>query len=109
MATHAQLEPAGNLAARLFATRKLTLDLAAPLSDALAKEFTQRTGVTVGANVGVGANSVLLPGITIGDNSLVAAGSVVSRDVPANEIWGGVPARKLKDVPTAEQVLSAHH
>jgi acetyltransferase-like isoleucine patch superfamily enzyme len=63
-----------------------------------------RTGVTVGANVWVGANCVLLPGVTIGDNSLIAAGSVVSRDVPANEIWGGVPARKLKDVPTPEHV-----
>ena len=58
-----------------------------------------RTGVTVGTNVWVGANCVLLPGVTIGDNSLIAAGSVVSRDVPPNEIWGGVPARKLKDIP----------
>ena len=61
-----------------------------------------RTGVTVGTNVWVGANCVLLPGVTIGDNSLIAAGSVVSRDVPPNEIWGGVPARKLKDVPAPE-------
>lgn len=61
-----------------------------------------RTGVTVGSNVWIGANCVLLPGVTIGDNALIAAGSVVSRDVPPNEIWGGVPARKLKDVPTAE-------
>jgi maltose O-acetyltransferase len=53
----------------------------------------------VGANVWVGANCVLLPGVTIGDNSLIAAGSVVSHDVPPNEIWGGVPAKKLKDVP----------
>jgi len=53
----------------------------------------------VGANVWVGANCVLLPGVTIGDNALIAAGSVVTRDVPPNEIWGGVPARKLKDVP----------
>jgi acetyltransferase-like isoleucine patch superfamily enzyme len=58
-----------------------------------------RTGVTLGANVWVGANCVLLPGTTIGDNSLIAAGSVVNKDVPANEIWGGVPARRLKEVP----------
>jgi acetyltransferase-like isoleucine patch superfamily enzyme len=58
-----------------------------------------RTGVTVGTNVWVGANCVLLPGVTIGDNSLIAAGSVVNCVVPPNEIWGGVPARKLKDVP----------
>lgn len=59
----------------------------------------RRSGVTVGENVWVGANCTLLPGITIGDNSLIAAGSVVTRDVPANEIWGGVPARLIKPVP----------
>jgi acetyltransferase-like isoleucine patch superfamily enzyme len=61
-----------------------------------------RSGVTVGNNVWVGANCTLLPGITIGDNSLIAAGSVVTKDVPANEIWGGVPARRIKAVPTAD-------
>jgi acetyltransferase-like isoleucine patch superfamily enzyme len=58
-----------------------------------------RVGVTVGSNVWVGANCVLLPGVTIGDGAVIAAGSVVTRDVPADEIWGGVPARRLKPVP----------
>ena len=57
-----------------------------------------RTGVSIGANVWVGAGSVLLPGTTIGDNAVIAAGSVVRGDVPSNEMWGGVPARKLKDL-----------
>jgi acetyltransferase-like isoleucine patch superfamily enzyme len=55
-----------------------------------------RTGVTIGTNCWVGANCTLLPGITIGDNAVVAAGSVVNRSVPANELWGGVPASRLK-------------
>jgi acetyltransferase-like isoleucine patch superfamily enzyme len=58
-----------------------------------------RVGVTLGRNVWVGANCVLLPGTVIGDDALIAAGSVVTRDVPAGEIWGGVPARRLKAVP----------
>jgi acetyltransferase-like isoleucine patch superfamily enzyme len=57
-----------------------------------------RTGVTVGANVWVGAGAVLLPGTTIGDNAVIAAGAVVRGVVPENELWGGVPARKLKDL-----------
>lgn len=42
----------------------------------------------------IGANSVILPGLTIGENAVVGAGSVVTHDVPANEIWCGNPARR---------------
>ena len=55
-----------------------------------------RTGVTVGKNVWVGANCVLLPGTTIGDDAVIAAGSVVRGAIPARELWGGVPARKIR-------------
>lgn len=58
-----------------------------------------KVGVEVGANVWVAAGCVLLPGTRIGDNSLIAAGSVVNSVVPAGEIWGGAPARRLKAVP----------
>ncbi|HEV8599883.1 MAG TPA: acyltransferase [Gemmatimonadales bacterium] len=60
---------------------------------------TVKSGVDIGDNVWLGAHCVVLPGVRIGDNSAIAAGSVVSHDVPPNEIWGGVPARKIKDVP----------
>jgi acetyltransferase-like isoleucine patch superfamily enzyme len=65
-----------------------------------------RTGVEVGRNVWVGANCVLLPGTRIGDNSLIAAGSVVNTEVPSGEIWGGTPARRLKAVPTRAELGS---
>ena len=58
-----------------------------------------RCGITIGRNVWVGAQCTILPGVVIGDNAVIAGGSVVNTTVPPDEIWGGVPARKLKDVP----------
>lgn len=46
----------------------------------------------------IGAGSIILSGVTIGENSIVAAGSVVSKSVPANEIWGGNPAKFIKKI-----------
>ena len=47
--------------------------------------------------VWIGANSVILQGVTVGYGSVVAAGAVVTKDIPKMEIWGGVPAKKIKD------------
>jgi acetyltransferase-like isoleucine patch superfamily enzyme len=47
-----------------------------------------------GCDIGVG--SVICPGVTIGQGAIIGAGSVVNRDVPALEVWAGVPARKIK-------------
>jgi acetyltransferase-like isoleucine patch superfamily enzyme len=46
----------------------------------------------------IGAGATILPGVTIGENSVVAAGAVVSKDVPANTVVGGVPAKILKSI-----------
>ena len=46
----------------------------------------------------IGACSIILKGVTIGKHAVIAAGSVVTRDVPANEIWGGNPARFIKSL-----------
>jgi maltose O-acetyltransferase len=51
---------------------------------------------TIGENVLIGANCSILPGISIGDNSVIEAGSVVTRDVPAFHHFFGNPARPLK-------------
>ena len=48
--------------------------------------------IKVGNDCFIGARSVILPGVKIHDYSIVAAGSVVNKDVPAGEVWGGVPA-----------------
>ena len=54
--------------------------------------------ITVGRNVWIGANVTVLPGVTIGDDSVVAACSVVTRDVPEGNLVMGSPARVVKDV-----------
>jgi acetyltransferase-like isoleucine patch superfamily enzyme len=53
-------------------------------------------GIKLGRNVWIGANATILSGVTIGDNSVVAAGSVVTRDVPANTLVMGSPAKEAK-------------
>ncbi len=47
----------------------------------------------------IGANATILTGVTIGENAVVAAGSVVTEDVPANCLVGGVPAQVIKEIP----------
>ena len=54
--------------------------------------------ITIGKNVWIGSNSTVLRGVTIGDNAVVAAGAVVTKDVPANTIVGGAPARVLREI-----------
>ena len=58
----------------------------------------ERCGIEIGRNVWVSAGCILLPGTVIGDDSIIAAGSVVRGTVPPGEIWGGVPARKIKTI-----------
>lgn len=49
----------------------------------------------VGNNVSIGSNATILGNITIGDGALIGAGSVVTKNVPAGEVWAGNPAKKL--------------
>ena len=52
--------------------------------------------ILIGENVWIGAGVVVLPDVTISSNSIVGAGSVVTHDVPAYSVVGGVPARVIK-------------
>jgi acetyltransferase-like isoleucine patch superfamily enzyme len=52
--------------------------------------------ITLGPDVWLGVNVVVLKGVTIGRGAIVAAGAVVTQSIPEYEIWGGVPARKLR-------------
>lgn len=51
--------------------------------------------VKIGKNAWIGANSVILKGVTVGDGAVIAAGAVVSKDVPEKTIMGGVPAKEI--------------
>lgn len=59
--------------------------------------------IVVGRNVWIGSNSTILQGVTIGDNSIIAAGSVVTKDVPANAIVAGAPARFIRSISPEEK------
>ena len=52
----------------------------------------------VGENVWIGANVVVLPGVTIGENSVIGAGSVVTKDIPANVIAFGSPCKVYREI-----------
>lgn len=57
-----------------------------------------RNEVRIGNNVWVGSNVILLPGITIDDNVVIAAGSVVNKNIPSGTLYGGVPSKHLKNL-----------
>lgn len=71
----------------------------ATLNHELAPERRQNTysaPIVLGRNVWVGANATILQGVTVGDNAVIAAGAVVTKDVAADTIVGGVPAKFIK-------------
>lgn len=73
----------------------------ATLNHGFSKETRNTTypsPVVIGKNVWIGSNVTIIPGVTIGDNSVIAAGSVVTKDVPENVVVAGVPAKKIKDI-----------
>jgi acetyltransferase-like isoleucine patch superfamily enzyme len=68
-----------------------------------APEFVLR-GATLRRACRVGAGAVLLPGVEVGEEAFVAAGALVTRDVPARTLVMGVPARKVREVEDAELI-----
>lgn len=58
--------------------------------------------IKIGSHVWIGSNATVLPGVTVGDWAVIAAGAVVTKDVPAMAVVGGVPAKILKVVPKEE-------
>ena len=55
--------------------------------------------VKIGNDVWIGGNVTILPGVTIGNNVVIAAGAVVTKDIPDNSLVGGVPAKLIKKIP----------
>lgn len=75
-----------------------------PLNAMQRKEALQyNQPIKVGKNVWIGANAVILPGVTIGDNSIIGAGSIVTKDIPSNVVAVGVPCKPIKKVPATPE------
>jgi virginiamycin A acetyltransferase len=64
----------------------------------LVYSVPERGDTVVGNDVWLGYQVLVMPGVTIGDSSIIAAGSVVTKDVEPNAVYGGVPAKKLRDL-----------
>ena len=59
--------------------------------------------IVISNNVWIGANSTVVPGVTIGEGAVIAAGAVVTRDVPANVIVCGIPAKIIRKIEDSEE------
>ena len=59
--------------------------------------------VTIGDNVWLGGNVCIMPGVTIGDNAVIGAGSVVTKDIPSNVIAAGNPCRVIRPITEADR------
>lgn len=62
------------------------------------KGYQYNAPVHIGKNCWIGANATIMPGVTIGDNTVIGAGSVVTRDIPANVVAVGVPCRVMREI-----------
>ena len=62
--------------------------------------------VTIGRNCWLGAGVIVMPGVSIGDNSVIGAGSVVTRDIPADSLAAGNPCRVMRPITEADRMAS---
>lgn len=74
----------------------------------LAGEPVREKPVALGSGSWVGAHSIILPGVNVGTMSMVAAGSVVTRDVPARHLVAGNPARVVREIEVPEGAVAVH-
>ncbi|WP_204120117.1 sugar O-acetyltransferase [Levilactobacillus wangkuiensis] len=73
------------------------------LEDPAQRRNVQARAVHINRNAWIGASAMILPGVTVGENAIVGAGSVVTKDVPANMVVVGSPARVLRRVKGTSQ------
>ena len=64
--------------------------------------------VTIGKNVWIGASTTILPGVSIGDNSVIGAGSLVTKDIPANVVAYGSPCQERRPISEADKTVYRH-
>lgn len=69
-----------------------------PTNRRFSRKNVKSKKVIIEDNVFIGMDSIVLKGVRIGENSIVGAGSIVSKDIPKNQIWGGNPAKFIKEL-----------
>lgn len=62
------------------------------------RKFLELKSIVIKKNAWIGAGATILPGVTVGENAVVAAGALVNKDVAANTVVGGIPAKLLKQI-----------
>lgn len=83
----------------MFAPNVSLYTVGHPLDSALRQQaWEQAQPIKIGNDVWLGGNVVVLPGVTIGDNVVVGAGAVVTKDIPANSLAAGNPCRVLREI-----------
>lgn len=71
-----------------------------------ARPFRCTRPIKIGNNVWIGDSAIVCKGVSIGDNSVVGAGSVVTRDIPANTVVAGNPARPIRDINPGRRMIT---
>ena len=69
------------------------------------KNIEYGKAVTIGNYVWIGGGAIILPGVTIGDNAVICAGAVVSKDIPANVVATGNPCRILQNIDDNDRLV----
>lgn len=69
-----------------------------PVAPSQRRSAVVAAPIKIGRNVWIGAGATIIGGVTIGEHSVVAAGSVVTRDVPPNTLVGGNPAKRIRSI-----------
>lgn len=81
--------------ARILGGSNMKQGLAMSAAAPAEMQVVERKTTTIGRYAFVGTNATVLPGVTIGEGAILGAGGVATKDIPAWEIWGGVPAHKI--------------
>ena len=84
---------------QIFDTNFHSTDPAIRASGHENRDDVKTAPVVIGSRVFIGTNAIICKGVTLGDNAIVAAGSVVVKSIPAGEVWGGDPAIRFSSAP----------
>lgn len=71
----------------------------------IREQGVSRKGIKIGKNCWIGAKVTILDGVTIGDNCVIAAGAVVTKDMPSYTVIGGVPAQVIKEIKKSKRTI----